>query len=104
MEIFNILHKGIHTPIGGYQNKHNVNLELESLFQKLNNYADTQSLDIYLNPGAAGCGIFAAKRLLAHFKTFSQSINSKSELCKLLTCPALEFDDKVFFRNNTSGL
>ena len=32
------------------------------------------------NPGAADCGKFAEKALLAHFKILFQSINSKSEI------------------------
>ena len=44
------------------------------------------------NPGAAGCGKFDAKSLLAHFEIFSESVNSKSEISKLITFPALKSD------------
>ena len=53
------------------------------------------------NPRAASCGKFAAKPLLTHFKSYSQRINSKSDISKLLTFPALEFCDKNYeIKNN----
>ena len=53
-----------------------------------------QRLNVRLNPGTAGCGKFAAKPLVALFKIYSQSINPKREISKLLTFPDLESGDK----------
>ena len=45
---------------------------------------------------AAGCGKFAAKTFLTDFKIYSENINAKSEISKLLTFPCFESGDIKF--------